>query len=39
MVLREAAPSQRLADTGDEPMNIYRLDPIEPGHPNWRFSH
>jgi hypothetical protein len=38
MVLREAAPSQRVADTGDEPMNVYRLDPIEPGHPNWRFS-
>jgi len=19
-------------------MNVYRLDPIEPGHPNWRFS-
>jgi len=20
------------------PMNVYRLDPIEPGHPSWRFS-
>ena len=19
-------------------MNVYRLDPIEPGHPSWRFS-
>ena len=28
----------RSADIGDEPMNVYRLDPIEPGHPSWRFS-
>jgi hypothetical protein len=23
---------------GGEPMNVYRLDPIKPGHPSWRYS-
>ena len=29
---------QRAGGPGEELMNIYRLDPIEPGHLSWRFS-